>query len=239
MPIQPQEPVLLLPVKPYHTNQSFGNNIPCVKNFNQPNESIVDGADNNTCPVGYTKLYAAFGMKGHNGTDLEAGIQNVYAADDGIVIEKQIDAQLGLGLGIVSNQQYDLGTNGVHYLKLRYWHLKSFNCEIGDKITKGDWIGVSDNTGYSSGNHLHFEGDPMNINQSTQKYIVAFPDNGYEGAIDISPYFSTQFAQDIALQTAASNVQQLQTILANHPNPMQLTLVQEILQGIEKLVSSL
>jgi murein DD-endopeptidase len=89
-------------------------------------------------------------MKGHNGTDLEAGVQNVYAAMDGTVIEMQTDARLGLGLGIISTQPLDLGISGTHYLKLRYWHLKSFNVTAGQNIKAGDLIGVSDNTGYLS-----------------------------------------------------------------------------------------
>jgi len=113
------KPSIYYPVRPYHVNQIFGNNIPCVRNINTPQQSIVDGADNNTCPAGYTKLYAAFDMKGHNGTDLEAGVQNVFAAMDGTVIEMQTDARLGLGLGIISTQPLDLGISGTHYLKLR------------------------------------------------------------------------------------------------------------------------
>jgi hypothetical protein len=77
------------PVKPFHTNQHFGENFPCVRDFGLPTQSIVMGPDNNTCPVGYEKLYAKFGMSGHNGTDLQAGEQNVYAACPGTVIEMQ------------------------------------------------------------------------------------------------------------------------------------------------------
>jgi len=61
----------------------------------------------------------------------------------------------------------------------------------------GDLIGVSDTTGYSAGNHLHFEGDPMSLNASTGKYGVVFPDNGYDGAVDISPWFNGIYADTL------------------------------------------
>lgn len=191
------KPSIYYPVKPLHINQAFGANLPCVKDFGLPTQRIVTGTDNNTCPVGYTKLYAEFGMKGHDGTDLEAGVQNVYAALDGTVIEMQTNARLGLGLGIVSPQIFDLDTNGSHYLKLRYWHLKSFAVTVGQTIHVGDLIGVSDNTGYSSGNHLHFEGMPMDKNSAGQYNQAIY--NDYAGAIDIAPYFNGLFAQDVAL----------------------------------------
>lgn len=245
MPVIPEKPVLYLPVSPYHVNQPFGYNIPCVQYFNLANESIVDGADSNTCPVGYTKLYAEFNMKGHNGIDLEAGIQNVYAACDGIVIEQQTQANLGLGLGIITNEPVSLPTiadpsnpNPVHYLKLRYWHLQSFKVKVGQSVKAGDLIAVSDNTGYSSGNHLHFEGNPMD-KLPNGNYILSFPNNGYAGAIDISPYLSTQFAQDIALAAIKTDVQQLSTVLENHPNPMQLDLVHQAIEAIREFLMSL
>src|SRR6185295_3881569 len=39
-----------------------------------------------------------------------------------------------------------------------YVHLKKAGCQvhIGDKVTVGQWIGLSGNTGYSTGPHLHF-----------------------------------------------------------------------------------
>lgn len=196
---KPTVPSLYYPIKPFHINQRFGDNLPCVKDYGLPTQSIVTGADNNTCPVGYTKLYKVFNMEGHDGTDLEAGVQNVYASYDGVVIEKQTDPRLGLGLGIVTNDIMDLGMNGAHYLKIRYWHLKSFKVEVGSIIKAGDWIGVSDNTGYSSGNHLHFEGVPMS-KTNLGNYINVFPSNGYAGAIDIAPYFNSIYAQDITME---------------------------------------
>lgn len=187
---------LFLPVKPFVLNQAFGNNIPCVRDYGLSSQSIVDGADNSTCPVGYTKLYQVFGMKGHDGADLQAGVQNIYASCDGVVIEKQTIARLGLGIGIITLEPVDLGTSGTHYAKIRTWHMKSFAVDVGQAVKAGDLIGVSDNTGYSSGNHCHWEVDPMD-KDSLGNYVLSFPNNGYAGAIDPMPFWNKEFAQDI------------------------------------------
>jgi len=191
------KPSIYYPVKPFHLNQAFGNNIPCVKDFGLPTQTIVSGADNNTCPVGYEKLYKKFGMLGHNGSDLQAVEQNVYAAHDGVVVETQSVPSRGLGVGILSNEQFNFGTQGTHFFKLRYWHLKSFYCESGDSVKAGQLIGVTDNTGYSSGNHLHFEMQLMD-KDAGNKPCVAFPNNGFAGAVNLEPFFNNIYAQDIS-----------------------------------------
>lgn len=186
---------LYYPVRPFHVNQKFGDNIPCVKDFGLPTQSIVNGSQS-SCPIGYDKLYGKFGMIGHNGLDLQAGEQNVYAACDGVVVEKQTVPARGLGLGILTNEQYDFGVYGTHCMKIRYWHLKSFFCEVGDKITTGQVIGISDNTGYSSGNHLHFEGQPMDKDLGGHP-ILANPLGSIAGAIDLEPYFTGIYADTV------------------------------------------
>ncbi len=189
---------LYIPVKPLHINQHFGDNIPCVRNFGTPQQQITDGADNSTCPTGYDKLYSHFGMSGHNGTDLMAGEQNVYAAQDGTVIEKQTAPARGLGLGILTDTPVDLdGGIGTHFMKIRYWHLKTMYVEVGQHVKAGDIIGVSDNTGYSSADHLHFEGQPMDKDAGGHPYLT-MPAGNIAGAIDIEPYFNGTYAQDIA-----------------------------------------
>lgn len=202
--MKPTRPRVYYPVRPYHVNQHFGDNLPCVKDFGLPTQSVVTGDDNLTCPLGYDKLYQHWNMGGHNGTDLQAEEQNVYAAMDGIVVEKQTVPARGLGVGILTNEQYDLGAMGTHYLKIRYWHLKSFNCEVGDRITVGDVIGVSDTTGYSSGNHLHFEGQPMDKDAGGHPFL-ANPLGSICGAIDLEPYFTGIYA-DVAKPLIADYV---------------------------------
>lgn len=175
------------PLTPFSVSQSFGNNIPCVKDFGLPTQRIVDGADNATCPVGYEKLYPKFGMSGHNGTDCRAGEQPVYAACDGVVVEKQIAPARGLGLGILTNEPKSLDALGEHFVKLRYWHLKSFYVDVGEKVTAGQMIGISDNTGYSSGNHLHWEGQAMDKDSGGHPFL-AFPNNGIGAAFNLEPF---------------------------------------------------
>lgn len=210
---------LFYPVKPFHINQNFGDNIPCVRNFGLPNQSIIDGTSNTTCPVGYDKLYTHFGMAGHNGTDLQAGEQNVYAACAGTVIEQQLVPARGLGLGILTDTPVDLDSfPSPHFMKIRYWHLKSFNVKVGNHVNVGDVIGISDNTGYSSGDHLHFEGNPMDKDAGGHpNYLLG---NGTDygvkfiaSAIDIAPYFNGKYAQDVL----TPQQQQIQTILQADP----------------------
>ena len=190
---------LYYPVKPFHLNQRFGDNIPCVRDFGLPTQDIVDGPDNNTCLPGYEKLYAKFGMSGHNGDDLRAGEQNVYAACDGVVVEKQTVPARGLGLGILTNEPVALSTHGMHFAKVRYWHLKTMYVEVGQKVKAGNLLGVTDNTGYSSGNHLHFEVQPMDKDAGGHPYI-ALQNSGTSviaGAIDPTPFFVGMYAADV------------------------------------------
>jgi hypothetical protein len=59
-------------------------------------------------------------MSGNNGADLQAGVQPVYAACAGTVIEKQTVSARGLGIGILTRDQVDLDEHGTHFIKIRY-----------------------------------------------------------------------------------------------------------------------
>lgn len=200
---------LYYPVRPFFVNQEFGENIPCVKNFGQPTQKIVDGGQT-TCPIGYKKLYAQFGMAGHNGMDLQASEQPVYAACDGTVIEQQTVPARGLGLGILTAEPVSLDAFGTHYAKLRYWHLKSFTVKVGQHVRAGDQIGVTDNTGYSSANHLHFELQPMDKDRGGHPVRVD-PPGSIAGAIDPAPFFTGDYAD--TLQAKISILQQIVALL--------------------------
>ena len=68
--------------------------------------------------------------------------------------------------------------------------------EVGDHVEAGQLIGISDNTGYSSGNHVHFEGQPMDKDAGGHP-VLSEPDNNTAAAIDIEPYFNGMYAEDV------------------------------------------
>lgn len=193
---------LYYPVRPLFVNQHFSENRPCVSDFGKPTQNVINSNTDGTCPVGSDKLYAHFGMTGHNGVDLRAGEQPIYAACSGTVIEQQTVPARGLGLGILTDSTVLLDHFGEHYAKLRYWHLKSFHVNVGDHVNEGDIIGITDNTGYSSADHLHFELNPMDKDAGGHPRY-ALSDSGTEvidNSIDPEPFFCGIYADVLATE---------------------------------------
>jgi murein DD-endopeptidase MepM/ murein hydrolase activator NlpD len=83
----------------------------------------------------------------HLGFDL-AATKNVAvsAANDGVVLSAD-------WLGIYGNCVIIDHGQGVQSL---YGHLQSFDVKVGDKVARGQRIGLSDSTGLAAGDHLHF-----------------------------------------------------------------------------------
>ena len=92
----------------------------------------------------------------HNGVDW--GIRTgtpIGAPVSGKVTSAQVDNRntypsgpKGAGSGI-----YILGDDGVTY---QFWHLSSVGVQKGQRVLAGQTIGLSGNTGYSTGAHLHY-----------------------------------------------------------------------------------
>lgn len=87
--------------------------------------------------------------KFHQGMDFSAHIgTSVYATGDG-VIEKIERKRWGYGTHIVIN-------HGFGY-KTRYAHLSQINVSRGQKVKRGEVIGLVGSTGKSTAPHLHYE----------------------------------------------------------------------------------
>lgn len=100
-----------------------------------------------TSPYG-TRIHPIFGTaKMHNGIDLKANYEDVYAVLDGLVTESGWDTK-GRG-NYIKIKHYDR-------FETAYLHLSQMYYKVGEKVRAGFIIGKSGNTGNSTGPHLHF-----------------------------------------------------------------------------------
>lgn len=179
---------LYKPVTPFVVMQRFGEDLACVDVATRT--KCIARTQNGVCPSGYESLYTSAGLKGHNGIDLTAGDkQPVHAAIDGTVYKIVSEKDRGIGVEIVSERSFALDSVArPHRVKTRYWHLHSYAVKRGQKVKKGDSIGLADNSGLSAGTHLHFELKPVR-RSLTGRFRNVLQKNGYFGAIDPGPYF--------------------------------------------------
>ena len=98
-------------------------------------------------------------VKIHTGTDFGAGDGIAYAADDGVVLFTEYNVAYG-NMTVI-----DHGKIGGLRITTLYAHQAAVGVKAGDRVVKGQAIGVIGSTGYSTGPHLHFEvrvdGEPL------------------------------------------------------------------------------
>lgn len=139
------------------------------------------------------------GLQGHNGIDFVASHGSpVYASHDGLA-SFQIDSGGGHGVVIITDTPFDNGLGGECYFKTIYWHLcdglkeplyaSPFQGKTGfSPISTGELIGYADNTGASTGDHLHFGLKQVEKGENWGVWYNLNQQNGYLGAIDPFPY---------------------------------------------------
>ena len=104
-----------------------------------------------TSPYGHRQAPKVGASTNHMGLDLRANYVPVLATEDnGIVVSVKNE---GKG-GNVIRVEY-ARADGSKY-QTAYMHLSQMNVKEGDKVSAGQPIGVSGNTGNSTGPHLHF-----------------------------------------------------------------------------------
>lgn len=91
----------------------------------------------------------------HQGLDITTNHKNlpVFATEDNgkIVAVKPNNGNAGNMIVVEYNRPNDIR------FRTTYMHLSSMNVKVGDIVQAGQQIGVSGNSGHSSGPHLHFE----------------------------------------------------------------------------------
>ncbi len=84
----------------------------------------------------------------HNGLDIEAPMRsNIYASLSGEVV--QAGPYYSWGNLIIIKHDNGFSTY--------YAHLDQILVKVGDRVTQGQLVGLSGNTGYTTGPHFHFE----------------------------------------------------------------------------------
>jgi murein DD-endopeptidase MepM/ murein hydrolase activator NlpD len=162
---------LWFPVSPWRLTQSFGQN---------------------------KRDYASLGLNGHNGIDI--GVltgTEVMAAHDGIITFTGQDGAGGETIVVRTTEPFEY-VGGEAYFKTIYCHLKtgSYRVKPGDNVLAGDVLALSNNTGWSFGDHLHFGLKPIEKGEEDWVWENVLQNNGYKGAIDPAPYFTGYFAKD-------------------------------------------
>lgn len=146
--------------------------------------------------------YRANGINilGHNGLDaLALDKQAVRATHDGEIVYAGVDSKEGYGVVLRTLETFEYNGEDV-YFKTIYWHLiKEIPVKVGTKVKAGDLIGYADNTGFSTGTHLHFGLKPQLKGENDWTWVNLEQNNGYLGAIDPTPYFNKYFAVDAQL----------------------------------------
>ena len=145
-------------------------------NLNSKFHVLKNGNERVTSDYGYRsftykgKKYAGF----HHGIDL---ISKKYGTDYIIAFENGIVTAVGNKVTGYSessksgNYIYIRHDNGY---QTRYLHLKkdSMTVKVGDNVTKGQVIAFMGSTGFSTGNHLHFEVRYNGSSENPKEYLL-------------------------------------------------------------------
>jgi murein DD-endopeptidase MepM/ murein hydrolase activator NlpD len=124
-------------------------------------------------------MYAKLGMKGHNGWDLSCMTgTNIYAVMDGEMVYTEEPNGYGNDIRII---------NKISGLEVVYGHLKCALVPNGI-VAAGDLIATSDNTGLSTGPHLHIGVRKLKFTESGSQVLNYF--NGYFGYLDPTEFFA-------------------------------------------------
>lgn len=133
-------------------------------------------------------------VRPHNGTDFPVPVGTpVLAAGDGVVSRVIKHRYAGLYIEIQHNRKY----------KTRYLHLSKAYVRKGQKVSRGQKIAASGNTGRSTGAHLHYElhvnGRPVNAMTAPIPVVQTISSKKRNAFKQLVAGLKTQMAEQVAL----------------------------------------
>jgi murein DD-endopeptidase MepM/ murein hydrolase activator NlpD len=118
-----------------------------------------------TSPYGYFRKTGVYSIA-HKGTDYKAPTGTpIVAMNSGVV--RAVKNSKTYGKTIIIDHGQGLLTF--------YLHLSKFNVKLGQTVQQGQLIGLSGDTGYSLGSHLHLTVRVNNISIDPEKFMALFP----------------------------------------------------------------
>jgi hypothetical protein len=143
------------------------------------------------------KEYNAIGLRAHNGIDFQVACADNQVHHGG-KCEEAFCSIIGVDLTVISVSRDERDGYGVNLQdqfgnRYCYWHFDVLDplMFVGNKVTFGQRLGISGNTGMSTGAHVHFGYYPLSGGEA-----------GYGGAGDPEPYFDNRFCLDIKSRIA-------------------------------------
>lgn len=151
--------------------------------------------------------YQKDGLLGHKGIDLPMPVGTpLFSPCNGQVISVSTNIQKGEGVSILTDDLFDYNGQPCKLICV-LWHMKdqSIVVGVGQKVKTVDPLGLSGNTGNSTGPHLHFQVAPIAPDGSWRELAHG---NGYEGCIDPLPYLNLDVAPENPIVKNAKKLQQ-------------------------------
>ncbi len=154
-----------------------------------------------TSPYGWRVLDGQ--RQWHSGIDLVGEDYRIRAAVSGTVAVSQIVEDRSNATWQWGNYVCVLGDDGNY---IYYCHMAERRVKVGQRVKAGDILGIMGSTGYSSGDHLHFEvRDSANRTLDPAAYLGIRNAVGELGADEPEPAESNTAWSDEAVAWAQAN----------------------------------
>ncbi len=130
-------------------------------------------------------MYSKFGLKGHNGIDIACPTGSNIIAPCKLEIVNRANDPYGYGIYVRGRGELFTFEGKTYAADMVFAHLQGFVASLGAVLDTAQLIAISDNTGNSTGPHVHWG---LRIAEKVgNSWLTVDEDNGFSGYIDQSP----------------------------------------------------